>query len=369
MAKKIIIKQLEVISKIMFHILKVRAPHTLQHIQNVPILSVMIAKAFTKKNKRPYFSKEDLCNIDIAAQLHDCGKTTSPDYLLTKSTKLECLHNRIHEIRDRFEILRRDAEIACLKKIIDNPQNTSKEKAKLKETIQELEEEFAFIAYTNLGETAITEKDIERIKKIGQKTFKRYFNRLQGLSWNECQKLSEDQRNKYAKSGYETLLQDNPEDTFLDLPTGEIHNLSIQRGTLSFEERKKIEEHAIETENIFKLIPLPNKYQCISQCASQHHERPNGKGYPHGLTDKNLSLAGKIITLADIFEALTSSDRPYKSPKKLSDALRILQDMKNNGQIDEDVYHLFLQKKIFLKYAQKYLKPEQIDDIDIKEYF
>lgn len=369
MAKNVIIRQLEVISKIIFHILKVRAPHTLQHIQNVPALSLMIAKAVKKKNKKPYFSKEDLLNIDIAAQLHDCGKTTSPDYLLIKSTKLECLHNRIHEIRNRFEILRRDAEISCLKKIISNPQNASKAKAKLKETIKELEDEFAYIAYINLGETAITEKDIQKIKKIGQKTFKRHFNRLQGLSWNECQKLSDEQQEQYAQSGYEFLLQDNPEDTFLDIPTGEIHNLSIQKGTLSAEEREKIEEHVLETENIFNLIPLSNKHKCISEYASQHHERPNGKGYPHGLEDKDLSLAGKIITLADIFEALTSSERPYKSPKKLSDSLRVLQEMKNDGQIDEDIYHLFLKKKIFLKYAQKYLKPEQIDNIDIKEYF
>ena len=369
MVKKNIIEQLGIISKIMFHILKVRAPHTLQHIQNVPTLSVMIAKFLKKKDNTPYFSKEDLIKIDLAAQLHDCGKTTSPDYLLTKSTKLECLHNRIHEIRNRFEILRRDAEITYLKKIITNPQKKQEAKEKFKSTVKELEEEFAFIAYSNIGENELTEKDIAKLKKIGQKKFRRYFNRLLGLSWIEHQKLSETQKNNYDKSGYEFLLQDNPEDTVLDIPTGELHNLSIIKGTLNLEERKKIEEHAVETEHILSLIPLPSQYKCVVQYASQHHERPNGKGYPHGLSDKDLSVAAKIITLADIFEALTSSDRPYKSPKKLSTALRILQDMKNNGQIDEDLYRLFLEKKIFLKYAKKHLKPEQIDHIDIKDFF
>ncbi len=368
MIQKGIKQQLETLHRIFFHILNVRTPHMIPHISRVPILALMIADALKKADKNIKLSADDIYQLEIASKLHDCGKITTPDYLLSKSTKTEFVRNRIHEIRNRFEILRRDAEIAALKKIIAKPKQEKEIKTALKKQLEQLEKDFAFVAQCNLGETAVDENCFKKLQKIGNKKFKRYFSRLEGLSWNEIQALSNEEKLKYQNAASETVLQDNPEDFYQGIPTGELHNLSTFKGTLSPEERQKIEQHAIETENILKLLKLPKSQQNIAIYAAQHHERPNGKGYPHGLKDNNLCLASKILTLADIFEAITSSERPYKAPKKLSEALHILQSMKNNGQLDKNLYELFLRKKIYLQYAKQYLSPEQIDEINIDDY-
>lgn len=362
-----ITKQLDIFCKIITHILAVKSPHTAKHIHRVPVLSNMLAKAYNKKHKK-FFSADDLYKIDIAAKLHDTGKITTPDYLLDKSTKLECLYNRIHEIRCRFEILRRDAEIAYLKKIIDNPKNTEIAQQEFKDYIKKLEQDFSFIAQCNTGETKLSSSDIKQIKRISRYKFKRHFNRLLGLSWIEKNTLSQEQIKKYQHQNFEYVLQDVSEDTAQKLSTSEIYNLDILKGTLNPLERQIVEQHVIETENILNLLKLPKNYQEIITYAAEHHERLNGEGYPLGLKEDKLSIASRIIMIADIFEALTSRDRPYKSPKKISETLHILQAMKNKGQIDADIYHLFLKDKIFITYAQKYLSPEQIDEISISDY-
>ena len=363
MKNTLITKQLDIFCKIITHILAVKSPHTAKHVHRVPILSNMLAKAFNKKHKN-FFSSDDLYKIDIAAQLHDTGKITTPDYLLDKSTKLECLYNRIHEIRCRFEILRRDAEIAYLKKIIDNPK-----KAESKDYIKKLEQDFSFIAQCNTGEIKLSNADIKQIKKISRYKFKRHFNRLLGLSWIEKSALTLEQIKKYQHPNFEYVLQDASEGTVQKISTSEIYNLDILKGTLTPQERQIVEQHVTETANILNLLKLPKNYQEIITYAAEHHERLNGEGYPLGLKEDKLSIASRIIMIADIFEALTSPDRPYKSPKKISETLHILQTMKNKGQIDADIYHLFLKEKIFITYAQKYLSPEQIDEISISDYF
>ena len=360
-------RQLDIFCKIISHILTVKSPHTGHHIQRVSILAEMITQALNKE-KKGYFSPNDLYKISVAAKLHDSGKTTTPDYLLEKSTKLECLHNRIHEIRCRFEILRRDAEIACLKKIMAAPEKTAQIKADFRKKVKQLEKDFAFIADCNIGNSEIKSSDLHQLKKISHYKFKRYFNRLLGLSWLEKQQLTKQQISQYQRSATEFLLQDNPQDNYKEIPTGEIYNLSTIKGTINKQERQKIEQHAAETAAILNLLELPPEYACLNNYASEHHERPNGSGYPLGLSGAELSVPSRIIMIADIFEALTSSDRPYKSPKKLSEALRILQTMKNKGQIDAEIYTVFIKNKIFLKYAQRYLSPEQIDEITLKDY-
>lgn len=365
-------KQLDIFCNIITHILEVKSPHTARHINQVPILANMIAQAINEeykqnKKKQP-FNAEDFYKIDIAAKLHDSGKTTISDYLLEKSTKLEFVYNKIHEIRNRFEILRRDAEIKYLKKILENPDNKKQAKKEFKQTIKKLEQDFTFIANCNTGNISVNQTDIKHLKKIGKQKFKRYFNRLLGLSWIEKNKLSEAKQQCYTKPAIETILQDNTEDNYKEIPTGEIYNLSINKGTINNEERHNIEQHASETANILKYLNLPKEYSCIVNYAAEHHEKPNGSGYPLGLSDKDLSLPSKIMMIADIFEALTSSDRPYKTPKKLSETLHILHIMKNKQQIDAEIYNIFIKKRVFMQYAKKYLAPEQIDKINIKDY-
>ncbi len=360
-------KQLETFCDIIFHILEVKTPHTMEHIKRVPILADMIAKEVSKTIKKP-FSKDDLYKINLAAKLHDCGKTTTNDYLLEKSTKIEFLRNRIHEIRDRFEILRRDAEIKYLKQCLAHPENKKEYLKTFRKTEDKLEKDFKFVADCNTGDMAVTEKEIKKLSQIGSKKFKRTFNRLLGLSWYEKNLLTEDQRHIYQKPSMENILQDNPEDTYKDIPTGELYNLSIFKGTINKEERKRIERHASETAIILDMLKLPKEYKDMTKYAAEHHEQPSGKGYPLGLKEKDLSIPSRIMTVADIFEALTSSGRPYKTPKKLSEALRIMQIMKKNQQIDADIYQLCIKNKIFMKYAHKYLSPSQIDVEDLEVY-
>ena len=355
-------------SKIIFHILEVRTPHTMEHVERVPVLANMIAKAVDKYTPTT-FSKDDFYQIDMAAKLHDCGKITTYDYLLEKSTKTEFPRNRIHEIRNRFEILYRDAEISSLKKMIKHPEQTSKIKKELKKKLEQLKKDFEFIAECNLGNMAMTQKEITKLSSLSKKHFKRHFSRLAGLSFFEISQLSKEQKLSYNKEATETILQDNPEDYYKDIPTGEFYNLCTFKGTINAQERAKIEQHAQETENILKMLQLPREFQKIITYASEHHEQPSGKGYPKGLKEKQLSVPSKILTIADIFEALTSSGRPYKSPKKLSESLKILKIMKDKQQIDAEIYHLCLQKGIFTQYAKKHLSPEQIDITDTKDFY
>lgn len=371
MKKNATTDQLNLFCDIITHILEIKSPHTACHIHNVPILAQMISEAVHKERKGSLknikFTAEDFYKIKVAAQLHDTGKTTTPDYLLEKSTKLEFLRNRIHEIRNRFEIMRRDAEIIYLKKIIESPKTQKNAEKEYKQTIKELEQDFEFIARCNIGDTTVKENDIKRLKNISKKKYKCYFNRLLGLSWHE-QQLPSETLKKLSRPRYETLLQDSIEDSYKDIPTGEVYNLSTEKGTINPEERKKIEQHVSETREILKFLQLPEEYQCIINYAAEHHERVNGDGYPLGLKDKDLSIPSKILMLADVFEALTSTDRPYKAPKKISEALRILQTMKNKQMLDSEIYEIFIKQQIFMQYAKKYLKPEQIDIIDINDY-
>ena len=360
-------KQIETFCDIIFHILEVKTPHTMEHIQRVPILADMIAKEIIKNIKEP-FSKEDLYKINLAARLHDCGKTTTADYLLEKSTKVEFLRNRIHEIRDRFEILRRDAEIKYLKQSLAHPENKAQLQQAYKKRVKKLEEDFKFVADCNIGDMAVTEKEVKKLKKIGAQKFKRTFNRLFGVSWYEKNMLTEEQRQIYQKPAMEPVLQDNPEDTYKEIPTGEIYNLSTFKGTINKEERKKIENHAFETAIILNMLKLPKEYKDMIKYAAEHHEQPSGKGYPLNLPKDELSIPSRIMAVADIFEALTSSGRPYKAPKKLSEALHIMQMMKNHQQIDSEIYSICIKKKIFMNYAHKYLAPEQIDIENLEVY-
>lgn len=368
MDSKKVIDSINNFCNIIFHILEVRTPHAMEHVQRVPIIANMIADAINKYTTTN-ISKEDLIYIDIAAKLHDCGKTTTADYLLEKSTKTEFPRNRIHEIRNRFEILRRDAEITYLKKIIKHPELATEAKKQFKKQVKKLNDDFSFLAECNIGDMAVTPKEVKQLINIGKKKFKRYFSRLAGLSWYERNQLTAEQKDTYTKSCYEFLIQDNPEDIYKDIPTGELHNLSIFKGTISAQERKKVEQHAQETENILKMLKLPKEFKNIITYASEHHEQPCGKGYPKGLTEEQLSIPSRIMTIADIFEALTSSGRPYKTPKKLSEALKIMKIMKDKKQIDGEIYTMCLEKGIFIKYAHKYLSANQLDITDVSDFY
>lgn len=149
---------------------------------------------------------------------------------------------------------------------------------------------------------------------------------------------------------------------------GELHNLSIQRGTLTPEDRYKINEHIVQTIKMLDKLPFPKHLKSVLELAGGHHEKMDGTGYPKRLTLDDMSPVSRMVAVADIFEALTAVDRPYKKGKKLSEAIKIMSSMVTNQHIDPDIFRLFLESKAYLAYAQEYMTPDQIDDVPIADY-
>ena len=347
-----------------------KSPYTGLHCQKVPIITRMLAAAAVQETEGPFknfeMSDNDWYALHIASWLHDCGKIITPEYIMDKSAKLETINNRIHEIRNRFEILRRDAHIEYLQKRLKNIDTKENLQAEFVTKIKQLTDDFEFIGYCNIGDTPLTDNDIKRLDKISERSFTRYFNRMTGLSWGEKKLINTP--STYTKPEVEYLLQDRPEQLAALYNQGELTNLKIRQGTINAAERKKINEHIITTINMLKNLPFPPDLSNIVEYAGAHHERIDGKGYPNGLTGDQMSIPAKIMAIADVYEALTARDRPYKEPKKLSEVLRIMRDMKNNGHLDPDLYELFIKSGVYMDYAKEYIDKDQIDDINPEEF-
>jgi len=369
-----------------------KSPYTGGHNKRVPVIASMLAAEAQKATYGPFADWTlDMHNGDrqfhIATMLHDCGKITTPEYVVDKATKLETIYNRIHEIRTRFEVLLRDAMIEHREMLLAG-HGKAEADAWLEGKKSELRADFAFLAESNLGSEFMAENRIERLKAIADRRWIRYFDDTLGLSKEELALVPPGERKDIPAQ--EFLLADKarhrvPQDNGwrdryelrrfrIDIPElkynrGEVYNLSIARGTLTAEERFKINEHSMQTiEMLSKLCENSEDLQDVVQWAGSHHETLKGTGYPRKLAAAELSVEARILTIADIFEALTASDRPYKPSKTLSEAVRILYNFKKDGHIDPDLFDLFLTSGIYREYGDKYLTPGQIDDVDIAAY-
>jgi len=347
-----------------------KSPYTGGHCQRVPVLAQLLAQAAVEQKEGP-FAEFDMDDADkqtlhLAAWLHDCGKVTTPEYVVDKSTKLETISDRIHEIRTRFEVLRRDAEINALKRQLAG-EDKAKVEGELAAEIAKLEDDFAFVAKSNIGGEFMSDEDVERLQNIAQRTWTRTFDRTLGLSWEENQRVK-DIAELCVTPQQENLLADRPDHKTEAYNYGELYNLGIRRGTLTDEERQKINDHITATINMLGSLPFPKHLRNVPEYAGGHHEKCNGQGYPLGLTADQMSIPARMMAIADVFEALTAADRPYKTPKKLSEAVKILWFMKKDGDIDPDLFELFLTSGAYKNYADIYLRPEQIDEVDISPY-
>ena len=348
-----------------------KSAYTGGHCQRVPELTKMIARAACDSND-PRFADFDLTEeqwyeLHLAGWLHDCGKVTTPEYVVDKAVKLETISNRIHEVRNRFEIMIREAEIDYLKKAMDAPEaerETLKQEFEAKKA--QLTEDFEFIAETNVGGEFLDDDAIERIKTIGEMTWTRHLDRSIGLSWEEGRRLEDSP--PAPTPSVEKLLEDRSDHVTDEYNYGEIYNLSIRRGTLTEEERLKINDHISVTIDMLESLPFPKNLKKVPEYAGGHHEKMDGTGYPCGLTKEDMSLPARMMAIADIFEALTASDRPYKKAKKLSESLKIMSFMNKDQHIDPDLFELFLTNNVWQEYAETFLDPEQIDDVDISQY-
>ena len=304
-----------------------KSPYTGGHCERVPMLTMLLAEAVNNCKVGPLhdfsMSDGDRYELKIAGLLHDCGKVTTPVHVVDKATKLQTIYDRIDLIDTRFEVLRRDAEIAQLR-----GQASAEQTAAL---LRAIDEDREFLRRANVGGESMTDADVERVKGIAARH-----------SWRRA---------------------DGSPVPFLS--ADEIENLTIRAGTLTAAERQIINHHIEVTIQMLESLPWPRHLKNVPEYAGGHHERMDGKGYPRGLTREQMSVQARCMGIADIFEALTAKDRPYKKGKTLTESLTILGKFKLNGHVDPDLFDIFMWEKVYEKYAREYLDPEQIDVVDV----
>ncbi|MBF0611848.1 MAG: GAF domain-containing protein [Magnetococcales bacterium] len=313
-----------------------KSPYTGGHCHRVPILAEMLAKEAVQSEhgdlKNFTLSNEELYELKIAAWLHDCGKVVTPTEVVDKATKLETIFDRIHLVENRFQLLKKMAEIHFLKQQLQLAKDGKLQEsvleslqAELQQTLATYDDDLAFIKECNIGGEFMSKERMERVHKIAQ----------------------------YALEDGQPFLTEN-----------EIYNLCIPKGTITPEEREVINNHVVATAKMLTALPFPKKMSRVPEIAASHHERPDGGGYPNKLHRNDMTVQARILAIADVFEALTASDRPYKKGKTLSEALKILGFMKKDGHIDGDLFQVFIDSEVFLKYAKKFMDANQIDEID-----
>ncbi len=316
-----------------------KSPYTGGHCERVPVLTMMLAEAVNETRSGPLadfgMSDKDRYELKIAGLLHDCGKVTTPVHVVDKATKLQTLFDRIHLVDTRIEVLRRDAQIAMLKaKLAMRDARDARSETLLEEELarhlRQLDSDREFLRQANIGSELMTPEAQERVRRIG--------------------------------TGYRWIDVDGRAANFLSAE--ELENLNIRAGTLTQAEREIINYHIVATIKMLEQLPWPKHLKNVPEYAGGHHERMDGKGYPKGLTREQMSVQARVMGIADIFEALTARDRPYKRGKTLSESLEILGRFKQGGHIDPDLFDVFVRQKVYLKYAEKFLDPEQIDEVD-----
>ena len=313
-----------------------KSAYTGGHCSRVPEITMMLADAVGKIKSGTYkdfsMTPDERYELYIAAWLHDCGKVATPTHVVDKSTKLETIFDRIDIINKKFEILSRDKEIEFLKKTykLKNSNKTALTKLKdeYKKQMEQLDEDKAFLEQCNIGGEFMAEELQKRVIQISKYPFKEKSKKKPFLSKDE------------------------------------VRNLTIPKGTLLPEEREIINSHISITIDMLEQLPYPEHLKNIPEFAGGHHEKLDGTGYPRGLTGNQMSPQAKMIAIADIFEALTAADRPYKEGKKLSETMRIMGFMNKDNHIDKDLFNIFVKSGVYKKYAKKFVKPSQIDKID-----
>ena len=343
LTNRLLITQLEELFESFINLINLaideKSPYTGGHCQRVPALTMMLAEGVDATQEGPLASfkmdERDRYELKIAGLLHDCGKVTTPVHVVDKATKLQTLFDRIQLIDTRFEVLKRDAEIHALNKqlalrdeVDANADATIWQE--YHEEVRVLNEDREFLRKTNVGGEAMSEAAMQRVRDIGSQR-----------KWRNV---------------------DAVETEFLT--ADEVVNLTIRAGTLTLKERDIINHHIVATIKMLEQLPWPKHLTRVPEYAGGHHERMDGKGYPKGLTREQMSLQARMMGIADIFEALTARDRPYKQGMKLSQAMGIMANFRKNGHIDPDLFDVFVKRGVYRRYAKQFLDPAQIDEVD-----
>lgn len=306
-----------------------KSPYTAGHVRRVADLTMRIAEAINQAGDGDFkdvsFSSEELEELRIAAWMHDVGKITTPEYVVDKATKLETIHDRIDLVRARWEILKRDALVAALEKRLDG-ETLAQARSEAGEVAEQLEADLAFVEESNRGGEFMSDEQVARLANLAE---------LEVEVGGERQgAITED----------------------------ELRNLSIRKGTLTDEERGVIQNHAAVSVKILSQLPFSKTLRNVPEYAGGHHEKLNGEGYPQGLTEDQLPLQARVLAVADVFEALTAPDRPYRAPMRLDKAMDILGFMVKDGELDGRIVDLFVASGVVQRYAEQELQPEQYAD-------
>ncbi|MBL8534259.1 MAG: GAF domain-containing protein [Betaproteobacteria bacterium] len=316
-----------------------KSPYTGGHCERVPVLTMMLAEAAHETRTGPLagwsMTDKDRYELKIAGLLHDCGKVTTPVHVVDKATKLQTIFDRIDLIDTRFEVIKRDAEIAMLRAKLssrfgERGADGAGLEQSLRDRIRQIESDREFIREANVGSEAMSPEDQQRVANISGQ-----------YRWE-------------TPAGVESDF----------LSPDELENLTIRAGTLTAKERRVINHHIEVTIKMLEALPWPRHLEKVPEYAGGHHERMDGKGYPRGLSRDEMSVQARIMGIADIFEALTAKDRPYKKGKTLTESLHILGKFRQNGHIDPDLFDIFVRERVYLRYAKEFLDPEQIDAVD-----
>ena len=342
LTNRLLIQQLEVLFESLIELINTaideKSPYTGGHCKRVPTLTMMLAEAAHHAAAGPLaefrMSEKDRYELKIAGLLHDCGKITTPVHVVDKATKLQTIFDRVELVSTRFEVLKREAEVEMLRARLDAVEHGDEASARRAEEayaakIRAYNDDREFLRRTNIGSERMKPEDQARVSQIARYTMK-----------NE-------------KGETVRFLSKDEED-----------NLNIAYGTLSGPEREIINYHIVATIKMLEALPWPRHLLNVPEYAGGHHERMDGKGYPKGLNREQMSVQARVMGIADIFEALTAKDRPYKPGKTLSESLAILGRMKTNGHVDPDLFDIFVRDKVYMRYAREFLDPEQIDDVD-----
>lgn len=346
LTNRLLIDQLEKLFESFINLINLaideKSPYTGGHCQRVPALTMMLAEAVDATTEGPLaafrMDDHDRYELKIAGLLHDCGKVTTPVHVVDKATKLQTIFDRIHLIDTRMEVLKRDAEIAALRQQLALREKSdaaaeARIQHELAQQLHALDDDREFLRRANVGSESMQQADQQRVRMIGN-----------GRQWRNVDGVVAD-----------------------FLTSDEIENLTIRAGTLTQKEREIINYHIVATIKMLEQLPWPKHLKNVPEYAGGHHERMDGKGYPRGLTREQMSIQARIMGIADIFEALTARDRPYKNGMKLSQAMRILANFKQNGHIDPDLFDVFVKQKVYQRYAEQFLDPAQIDVVDEAE--
>ena len=313
-----------------------KSEYTGGHCERVPLITMMLADAVEKVDYGKYkdfkMTEDERYELFIAGWLHDCGKVATPPHVVDKGTKLETITDRIETVKTKFELLRRDAEIDLLNKKIgmNGSVNGKMEEieTEYKKRLDQINEDEAFIEKCNVGGEFMEKELQQRVINISKYDY--------SFKGEKMPFLSED----------------------------EVRNLNIAKGTLLPEEREIINDHIVITIEMLDQLPYPKNLRNVPEFAGGHHEKLDGTGYPKGLMEKEMSVQAKMMAIADIYEALTAADRPYKDGKKLSMAMRIMGFMKKDYHIDKELFEIFVKEGVYKKYAKDHVKKNQIDEVD-----